>query len=157
MKFVSRIRHARGAMLRWKRDNLLKSRNATIDTYDDEDIPENINIGELFYQYEPVEFPHRKIINKLVDNIKENKLANYFHTEKGTICQACHHNSPQAKKPPRCVTCHGKPFDEENLFRPGLKAAYHQQCIGCHTVMEIEKPRATGCTDCHKEVGLPKL
>ena len=50
-----------------------------------------------------------------------------------------------------------RPFDEKNLTRPGLKAAYHQLCLGCHEVMKIEKPSPTGCTDCHKEVGLPRL
>ena len=30
--------------------------------------------------------------------------------------------------------------------KPGLTAAYHRQCIGCHQAMAIRK---TGCTDCH--------
>lgn len=136
---------------------LLESRRAITDTYEDKDIPEKVIIGELFYEYEPVQFPHRKIIDSLVEKIKDDKLANYFHGEKGTICQACHHNSPVAKKPPRCVSCHGKPFDEKNLLRPGLKAAYHQQCMGCHKEMGIEKPKPTGCTDCHKVAGTSRL
>ena len=136
---------------------LLQSRKAITDTYEDEDIPEKVIIGELFYEYEPVRLPHRKIINSLVRNIKDDKLANYFHSEKGTICQACHHNSPVAKKPPRCVSCHGKPFDEKNLLRPGLKAAYHQKCVRCHKEMGIEKPKSTGCTDCHKVAGASRL
>ncbi|MFC1867195.1 sulfate respiration complex hexadecaheme cytochrome HmcA [Thermodesulfobacteriota bacterium] len=136
---------------------LLQSRRAITDTYNDEDIPEKVIIGELFDLYESVEFPHRKIVHTLVNNIKDNKLANYFHNKEGSICRACHHNSPVTKKPPRCVSCHGKPFDEKNISRPGLKAAYHQQCIGCHKEMGIEKPNSAGCIDCHKEVGIPRL
>jgi mono/diheme cytochrome c family protein len=30
-------------------------------------------------------------------------------------------------------------------------AAFHQQCIGCHQSMGLEKPAATACADCHKE------
>jgi len=136
---------------------LLQTRSVLKDTYSDEDIPEKIIIGELMYQYGPVEFPHRKIVKTLVSNIVDNRLAGYFHAEKGTICQACHHNSPETKKPPNCTSCHGRPFDEKNPLRPGLKAAYHQKCIGCHEEMNIEKPSPTGCADCHKIVGLPQL
>jgi hypothetical protein len=136
---------------------MLESRKALLDTFDDADIPEKVIIEELFYQYEAVEMPHRKIIHTLVNDIKDNKLANYFHNEKGTICQGCHHNSPVTKKPPSCASCHGEPFDENNPLRPGLKAAYHQQCMGCHRNMGIEKPKSTGCTDCHKVVGANKL
>lgn len=136
---------------------LLQSRTPVTEIYHDDDIPEIKIIGELSDQYKFVEFPHQKILNKLVDNIKDNKLATYFHTEKETICQACHHNSPASQKPPGCTTCHGKPFDKMNPTRPGLKAAYHQLCLGCHKEMQIEKPSPTGCTECHKEVGLPRL
>jgi len=84
-------------------------------------------------------------------NIKDNKLAGYFHAEKGTVCQSCHHNSPLDKQPPHCGSCHGKPFDERNILKPGIIGAYHQQCMGCHQVLKLEKPKSTGCTDCHEE------
>ncbi len=130
---------------------LLQSRKATIGTYKDEDIPEKAIIKELEDKYEPVELPHRKIVKSLLNNIKDNKLASYFHAEKGTICQSCHHNSPLDKKPPRCGSCHGRPFDERNILRPGIKGAYHQQCMGCHQVLNLKKPKSTECNDCHKE------
>jgi hypothetical protein len=136
---------------------LLKSRKAVTDTYEDEYIPEKIIIKELGYDYEPVQFPHRKIVDSLIRNIKDSKLTSYFHSEKGAICQACHHNSPITKKPPRCISCHGKSFDETNLLRPGLKAAYHRQCMGCHKEMGIKKPESTECTDCHKAAGKSRL
>ena len=129
---------------------LLKSRKAASGTYKDENIPEKVIIKELAEEYEPVELPHRKIIKTLLNNIKDNSLAGYFHADKGMVCRSCHHNSPLDTKPPRCSSCHGKPFDEGNIFRPGIKGAYHQQCNKCHQVLNIEKPKSTGCTDCHK-------
>jgi len=112
------------------------------------DIPEKLTIKSLSSQYEPVEFPHRKIVQKLLNNIGENKLAQYFHTGQMALCQGCHHNSPISLKPPKCQSCHNKPFHEAKDV-PGLLGAYHQQCMGCHKAMHIEKPM--GCTECHKE------
>jgi hypothetical protein len=129
----------------------LESRPALTSTYDNEDIPENVKIGALMNKYEPVKLPHRKIVNTLFENIKDNKLAGYFHREKGTICQGCHHNSPAAKKPPKCASCHGQPFNEKDPFKPGLMAAYHRQCMECHKEMDIKKPVSTKCTACHRE------
>ena len=130
---------------------LLKSRKSVTDTYKDDDIPEKVTIKKLVDKYEKVELPHRKIVRTLVKNLKDNKIANYFHTDQGTICQGCHHNSPIDKKPPKCGSCHGKPFNENALTRPGIKGAYHQQCMNCHKILNLEKPKATACTECHKE------
>ncbi len=128
---------------------MLKTRKPVTETIKDEKIPEKVVIKDMVDKYGPVELPHRKIVLTLANNIKDNKLANYFHKEKGTLCQGCHHNSPVSEKPPRCVNCHGKPFDENSLFKPGIMGAYHIQCMGCHKEMALEKP--VGCTDCHKE------
>ena len=130
---------------------LLEARKPVTATYVDEDIPETVEIKALSKQYEPAKLPHRKIVQTLVKNLKDSKLAGDFHRDPGTICQGCHHNSPVAKKPPACASCHGQPFDGRNLFKPGLQAAYHLQCMECHKDMEIEKPVATNCTGCHKE------
>ncbi|MCF8070207.1 MAG: hypothetical protein K9L30_16610 [Desulfobacterales bacterium] len=118
-------------------------------TYDLKDIPEKIAIKDLSDKYEAADFPHRKIVETLADNISDNKLATFFHTEKGTLCQGCHHNSPAAIKPPKCGSCHGEPFDEADMFKPGLVGAYHQQCMSCHENMGMTKP--VGCTECHKK------
>jgi len=128
---------------------MLKARKSVTDTFGDEDIPEKVVIRDMVNKYGPAEFPHRKIVHTLLDNIRNNKLANYFHSEKGTVCQGCHHNSPVSQKPPRCGNCHGKPFDDKNMFKPGKMGAYHIQCMGCHKEMGLEKP--VSCTDCHKE------
>jgi hypothetical protein len=130
---------------------LLESRQPVTETYDDADIPEKVSIKVLMNQYEPAELPHRKIVSTLVKNIQGDKLAAYFHNDKGTVCQGCHHHSPVSKKPPLCGSCHGKPFDEKTPLRPGLMAAYHRQCMECHENMQMEKPSAVDCTGCHKE------
>ncbi|RPJ12464.1 MAG: cytochrome C, partial [Desulfobacteraceae bacterium] len=128
---------------------MLKARKPVTGSFKAEDIPEKVSIKKFSNKYEAAEFPHRKILNTLVKNIKDNRLAGYFHIEDGTLCQGCHHNSPVAKKPPLCDSCHGKPFDPENPLKPGIMGAYHQQCMGCHKEMGIAKP--VGCTECHKE------
>lgn len=130
-------------------DEMLAARTPTISTYEADDIPEKVIIRSLSKTFEPVELPHGKIISALVKGIDNSKLAAYFHAERGTLCRGCHHNSPAAKTPPRCASCHGKPFQEGVLFRPGLMAAYHLQCMECHDQMGIEKPAPRDCTGCH--------
>ncbi|MFA6011179.1 MAG: cytochrome c3 family protein [Desulfobacteraceae bacterium] len=128
---------------------MLQSRNLVPGTYPENNIPEKVVIKKLSKEYEAVDFPHRKVVNTLVKNIKDNKLAGYFHSQKGSICKGCHHNSPVSTNPPHCGNCHGKPFDAKNPSKPGIIGAYHQQCMGCHKEMGIEKP--AGCTECHKK------
>ncbi len=131
--------------------SMLSARPQPKGTFDLNDIPEKVVIGSIAKEYQPSEFPHRKIVKTLIAGIGEDKLAATFHIEKGTLCQGCHHNSPASLTPPKCASCHGKPFDADRGDRPGLKAAYHQQCMGCHDRMKIEKPANTACVDCHKE------
>ncbi|MFC1886446.1 sulfate respiration complex hexadecaheme cytochrome HmcA [Thermodesulfobacteriota bacterium] len=134
-------------------EKLIQSRKSTAVTYADKDIPEKVTIKGLVDQYEPVDMPHRKMVRGILSRIGNSKLASAFHRGESAICQGCHHNSRASKKPPRCASCHDKPFDERAPFRPGLKAAYHQQCMGCHETLLLEKPKSTGCTDCHKKKG----
>ncbi len=131
--------------------SILKQREAKTATYEMKDIPEIVKIDTLMDQYEAVKLPHRKIIQTMVNNISGNKLANLFHHEQGTVCQGCHHHSPAAQQPPKCVSCHGKPFNAKDPFKPGLMAAYHRQCFECHEAMKIEKPVSTDCTACHQK------
>jgi hypothetical protein len=130
---------------------MLDSRNPVFHTFAESDVPENVEIKTLMSQYGPVKLPHRKIVQTLSDNTKDNKLVRYFHRDKNMLCQGCHHHSPVAKKPPTCVSCHGQPFDERDPSRPGLIAAYHRQCMECHEAMGIEKPVATNCVACHQK------
>jgi len=131
---------------------LLKDRADKADIFNVDDIPEKVVIKSMVNEYEASEMPHRKIVLKLAENIKDSKMSGVFHADPGTLCQACHHNGqPGAKKPPKCVNCHGKPFDDKQPGRPGLKAAYHGQCMGCHKAMALKKPLNTDCVGCHKE------
>ena len=133
-------------------ETMLRSRKLNPGTYAEADIPEKVVIKELANQFKPAEFTHRKHVLALMKGLKGNQLAEYFHRDPGTICQACHHNSPPSKNPPACLSCHSdqnKQVREGN--RPALLAAQHQQCMSCHKDMKLEKPAATACNECHLE------
>ncbi len=130
---------------------MLDSRNPVARMFAESDIPQNVEIKTLMNQYGPVKLPHRKIVQTLSGNIKDNQLVRYFHRDQNVICQGCHHHSPAAQKPPGCASCHGRPFDERDPSKPGLMAAYHRQCMECHEAMGIEKPVATNCVACHQK------
>lgn len=134
---------------------ILKSRKPNTGTYPVSDIPDKVVIKQLSDQYEPVEMAHRKHVSDLAKGMQDNQLAKYFHPDPGTLCQGCHHNSPASKTPPGCGNCHAKPhgqtaFNPQEANRPGLLAAYHDQCMRCHKDMGV-KPVATACAECHKE------
>lgn len=120
----------------------------TVDTiYPGEQIPVELIIGTKKDKYKAVKMPHRKIIDKIRKGTGESKLATFFHAGEEALCQGCHHNTRIGVKPPACSTCHNKPPDSKNLHRPGLTAAYHQQCIGCHKSIGMKNP--TKCDTCH--------
>lgn len=76
----------------------------------------------------------------------------FMHTKHAAIindCTACHHlrpADPKASETTRCSACHQEPFNPKTLGRIGLKAAYHQQCMGCH---EEKGQGPVLCLDCH--------
>jgi hypothetical protein len=129
--------------------DMLGSRKKMTGALPENEIPEKIIIDKLSKEYEAVDFPHRRIVKALVNNIKDSTLAAYFHNREGSICKGCHHNAPVSKNPPPCASCHAKAPDVEDPVRPAIVGAYHLQCIGCHNNMKIKKP--DGCTGCHKE------
>ena len=88
--------------------------------------PEISTLNTLERIYEPVTFSHGA------------------HVLFADECAACHHHCEPGQTP-ACKECHGAPFDPKNLNMPGLKGAYHLQCVGCHK--EMGGPR--GCTECH--------
>ncbi len=64
-------------------------------------------------------------------------------------CSACHHArpaDPQAAETTKCSACHQDSFNPALPDRPGLKAAYHRQCLDCH---QKRQKGPSGCTDCH--------
>jgi hypothetical protein len=48
----------------------------------------------------------------------------------------------------RCSACHQEPFQKDHPERLGLKAAYHQQCMGCHKEMD---KGPIDCAGCHRK------
>jgi hypothetical protein len=109
------------------------------------DVPDSVTVDHLVDEYEAATMPHGKIIERLSTAVAANPLARRFHGEADRLCQGCHHHSPAGQRPPLCSSCHGEPFQANNLQSPGLYGALHQQCIGCHQVMALR----TDCTVCH--------
>jgi hypothetical protein len=117
------------------------------------EVPEMVTMGVLAEKYAPVSMPHRRHLERLMEVIDESRIARHFHGHEDVVCQGCHHHSPIGRKPPLCESCHGEPFEEHDLMKPGLYGAYHRQCIGCHQSMNEAGPVA--CTECHEtESGL---
>ena len=92
--------------------------------------PDQVVLGELEKLYEPVRFNHR---------------AHSDMTKFGGDCTLCHHHTPAGGEHPSCKSCHDPGVAHENLAKPGLKGAYHRQCMGCHQEWEGE----TSCEICH--------
>jgi len=122
---------------------------------DAEDAPESVEIDSMSNLYGPVEFNHA------------------MHTEMAGCSECHHHTTGSGPASPTCGHCHdgteegdtvsctechaSEPFSSENIKKmenpeifhidkPGLKGAYHLNCIGCH--QEVDGP--TGCQDCHE-------
>jgi hypothetical protein len=120
---------------------------------DKEKVPEKLRIKALEKEFKPAEIPHLQIVNKLVTICNQSSLARLFHAAKEqALCSGCHHGSElqqAAVKAPKCSTCHNRSFAPDALSRPGLLAAYHRQCMGCHQAMK-QKPAALECVKCHQ-------
>ena len=98
-----------------------------------EDAPEIIKIDALRDQYEPSIFTHK------------------LHAEMAFMsggCVSCHHFNPPGRVL-TCGECHEASLLREDLSKPGLKGAYHQQCLNCH----LEWSHTTNCTACHANRG----
>jgi hypothetical protein len=91
--------------------------------------PESLVLDAISEQYGAVRFNHR------------------LHAEMASMdggCAQCHHYSPAGEIPP-CSDCHGGETNPANLSQPGLKGAYHRQCLSCHR----EWSHSTACVMCH--------
>jgi hypothetical protein len=112
-----------------------------------EAFPKEVTIDGLVDEYEASKLPHLQIVAKLDTAIRDSALAQRFHGTPEAMCASCHHHSPAGSRPPKCGACHTRSAHTTRDM-PGLKAAYHRQCIECHQRMGIDKQ---GCTDCHAE------
>ena len=130
----------------------LAVRDVSVATIADAEITDLVTIDYIQGEYGPSVLPHRKIVKSLIKSMQGDALAGHFHGQETLMCQGCHHNSPASKTPPKCVSCHSEAFNPAKPDVPGLKAAFHGQCMGCHTAMKLEKPVNTTCSDadgCH--------
>jgi hypothetical protein len=94
-----------------------------------EEVPDFLILDKLSELYVPVVFPHK------------------LHAAMGEMaegCSICHHRNPEGPIL-SCSECHGGPSNPVNLRQPGLKGAYHRQCLGCHR----EWTHETNCVICH--------
>ena len=90
--------------------------------------PEQAVLYHLVSQYEPALFNHRG------------------HLSYAANCTDCHHHAKSVEDFPPCRECHGVAF--KDISRPGLKGAYHRQCMNCHRQLGSGP---LGCVDCHKQ------
>jgi len=96
------------------------------------------------------EAPDVLLINKLADQYGGVQFNHKLHagmSEMGGGCAVCHHFCPPGKIP-TCESCHASEVKSADLRQPGLKGAYHRQCLQCHREWSHE----TDCNVCH----LPK-
>ncbi|MBF8294899.1 MAG: hypothetical protein HW389_1444 [Bacteroidetes bacterium] len=82
--------------------------------------------------YEPVLFDH---------------MAHAKMSEMSGNCVLCHHYNPPGSVL-ACSECHMSETSSKSadLSKPGLKGAYHRQCINCHRESGLA---ATQCKSCH--------
>ncbi|MBI5808620.1 MAG: cytochrome c3 family protein [Ignavibacteriales bacterium] len=98
-----------------------------------EDGPNVLTIDRLKSQtdiYEPVKFTHR------------------LHAEMSDMgggCKMCHHYNPPGRVI-GCKECHPVERKREDISKPDLKGAYHQQCMNCHRQWSGK----VECESCHE-------
>ncbi len=118
------------------------------------DAPETINIDVMSKFYGPVTFDHAM-------HVDYASCEECHHHTTGEIvadpnCARCHTHH-DAKTVVSCSKCHvADRFNQEyiskledpelyHLDKPGLKGAYHLNCVSCH----VTTSGPTGCVDCH--------
>ncbi len=113
--------------------------------------PDTVTLKELVDVYDPVPFNHK---------------THAMMAEMWDGCVTCHHRSPEpATRPatqpsmngrgavtqadstqiPACKSCHPVDNKDVDVQMPGLKGAYHRQCLNCHR----EWTHANACNACH--------
>ena len=92
--------------------------------------------------------PNFLILNELEDLYEPVKFSHKLHADMANMangCIACHHFTPTKKAHPPCKECHSPNIIHENINQPGLKGAYHRQCMDCHRNWS----KNTDCEICH--------
>jgi hypothetical protein len=94
--------------------------------------PDVVILDELEDVYLPVPFDHKG-------------HAEMAHMTKG--CSTCHHYTSEGHQHPACKACHAVDDPGTDIHKPGLKGAYHRQCLNCHRDWIDE----TACGICHQK------
>ena len=97
--------------------------------HDVSEAPSKFLLDRVASQYPGVQFDHKRHASM---------------SEMGGGCAECHHFSPAGKISP-CESCHAKDANAADLRQPGLKGAYHRQCLSCHR----EWSHDVNCNVCH--------
>jgi len=92
--------------------------------------PDTVVLDELENLYEPVVFHHK---------------AHAKMTGFSGGCETCHHFTPPNTPHSGCKDCHPTGIQHEDIAQPGLKGAYHRNCMKCHQ----EWDKDTACEVCH--------
>ena len=117
--------------------------------------PEEVELDTLVNMYEGVTFDHLMHVDVAsCEACHHHTLGKPPENEK---CVQCHQGSDSADEV-ACYACHqadpiasvtqsesGEAESSFHLDTPGLKRAYHLNCMGCHR--EMGAP--AGCEDCH--------
>ena len=122
---------------------------------DQMDAPETVTIDTLANLYKPVEFSHKR--HAKLARCKDCHHHTTGQEDMDPNCIRCHAHSPEASTV-SCKDCHTqKQFYPEqvtaaagnpNLYhidKPGLKGAYHLNCVPCH----VKKNAPSHCEGCH--------
>lgn len=90
----------------------------------------------------------------ILDQLEDLYVPVYFthgkHAQMAAMeggCAVCHHYTPPNMPHPACRECHPENLTHEDVDQPGLKGAYHRQCLGCH----VEWDQSTECEICHQK------
>jgi len=132
---------------------LLLGMTPTVD-YAGQDAPDLILLDSLSELYDGVSFDHAMH----VDLAEGCSTCHHHTTGTGAVderCGRCHTESRE-ETVVACRDCHARdPFSaaalrDQNqaayhIDKPGLKGAYHLNCLGCHE--QLGAP--VGCGDCH--------
>ncbi len=109
--------------------------------------------GEMITVHHPaVAVPDTILMEKLTGSPGLYEPALFAHrahakmSEMSGKCVMCHHYNPPGGVLP-CSDCHASGSTTRNLdlSKPGLKGAYHRQCVNCHR----EWGGTTECESCH--------
>jgi len=93
--------------------------------------PDVVLLSQLEDRYLPVPFDHKG----------HAKMAGMTRG-----CAVCHHYTPEGAAHPACKTCHEVSSARADIQKPGLKGAYHRQCLNCHREWSDD----TKCETCHQ-------